>query len=399
MFQPPKGTRDLSPSEMRKLQFVIDKIRLIFEKYGFQPLETPAFESYELLAAKSGDIKNEIYYFKDKAERELGLRFEFTASLARFISNNPNISKPFKRYQIGKVWRYENPQAMRFREFWQADIDIIGTDSVLADAECLACFVECMQALGFKDFFIRINSRKILEDALISFVPKDKILDVFRSIDKIDKIGIKDVKKELDEKGFDSDKILSIFKSKKEPTGEVKELLSFAKQLGIDKKLRFDFSLVRGLDYYTGLVFELFAGEKISCGGGGRYDNLIKDLGGPDLPATGISFGLDRIVSLMEKKKLFKEEKEKELFVAPVNDSVRKDALKICQTLRKKGIISETDLMNRKLSKQLEYASTFPYVAIVGPTELKKNSVKLRDMSTGKEKLVKISELAKEIKP
>jgi len=419
MYQPPKGTRDLGPDEMKKMNYVIDILREVFEKYGFRPLETPAFESFELLSAKGGGgdaIRDEIYVFKDKGDRELGLRFELTTGMVRFVTNNPDIPKPFKRYQIGRVWRYDNPQAMRYREFWQADIDIVGSASILADAECLAAFCEAMEQLGLNNFFIRINSRLLLESLFKKAGIKGDISEAFRSIDKEDKIGLAGVKSELEEKGMNPDKIINIIKMtgandaviKKVESGygevgglaEVKELLAAAKDFGIDKFLKLDLSLVRGLDYYTGLVFELgFVGAGASCGGGGRYDKMVKMLGGPDMPATGISFGLSRLLTVMDEKGLFKDGK-KSYFVVAINDSLRKDAIEVCDKLRELGLMAEMDVMGRKVGKQLEYASAakFSYVVFVGPDELKKDSVKIRDMKTGKERAVKMKDLAKELK-
>ncbi|MBU3896370.1 MAG: histidine--tRNA ligase [Nanoarchaeota archaeon] len=396
MFQVPKGTRDLAPKEARKYYFVIDVLRGVFEKYGFGPLITPAFEDYGLLSAKSGPaIKNEIYYFKDKSNRELGLRFEFTASLARFMSNNPNLVKPFKRYQVGTVWRYDNPQAMRFREFTQADVDIIGSTSVLADFEVLSCFCSCMDALGFKDYYIRINSRKLLEEKLTILGKVTNVNDVFRIIDKTDKIGESAVKEELKRRGFDPVKIMKIVKSLK-PEGEIKELLKYAKDNGIEKKLKFDASLVRGLEYYTGLVFEVYAGKGLSCGGGGRYDNLIKQLGGPELSATGISFGVDRLIGLMNELKLFKP-LEEGVFIITANEKLMDNTIELCKDLRAQGIKCDYDLMNRKFSKQLEYASSIevPYVIIVGEKELKQGKILLKDMKTGKEELINSEDVCK----
>lgn len=392
MFKTPKGTRDLSPQEARKFQFVIDIVRAVFEKYGFNPLDTPAFEDFKLLSAKSGEmIKDEIYYFKDKSDRELGLRFEFTASLARFISNNPNLPKPFKRYQIGKVWRYDQPQAMRFREFTQADIDIIGSDSLLADLEVLSCFSECLDKLGFRDYCIRINSRKIMEEKLKQF---GDIKEIFRSIDKFDKIGEDGVVSELENKKLDAKKIIKIVKELK-PEGEIKELFELAKISGLDKKLKFDPSLVRGLEYYTGLVFEVYAGKGLSCGGGGRYDNLIKIIAGPDTPATGISFGVDRLIGLMDELKLFKDVESKKIFIIAVNDDVRSEVVKICSDLRNKGVVCDYDLMNRKMSKQLEYASSqkYPYVLIVGKKELEENKFVLKNMTNRKEEKIELKSI------
>ncbi|MEM7824217.1 MAG: ATP phosphoribosyltransferase regulatory subunit, partial [Candidatus Aenigmatarchaeota archaeon] len=215
MFQPPKGMRDWVPADAAKLNWMLDTVRAVFEKYAFQPLCTPAVESFELLSAKGGlgeAVKDEIYYFRDKADRELGLRFDLTMGLVRFVLNNSGIQKPFKRWQIGSSWRYDNPQALRYREFIQADIDIIGVPGALADAECLAATVDALRAIGFKDFKIRISNRKLTEAVLESMgVPKQKMLDVFRSIDKRGKITDEEIKKELKQKGIDAKIIEKIF--------------------------------------------------------------------------------------------------------------------------------------------------------------------------------------------
>lgn len=411
MFQPPKGTRDIKPEEMKKFLFVKETLRSVFERYGFSPLETPAFETFDLLSAKGGlgeSVKDEIYYFKDKGDRELGLRFDLTMPLARFIMNNKNLPKPFKRYQIGRVWRYDNPQAMRWREFWQADVDVIGSSSMDADVECLSVTVDCLKELGFKKFSIRLNNRKLIEYILKEMeVKDDKISDAFRIIDKMDKIGKEDVKKELGKngikiklndifvKGSNSSILNQVEKKfgKSEGLRELKEIIKSCKNLGIDKYIKIDLSLVRGLGYYTGPVFEVsIESANVSCGGGGRYDNLIENVGGSKTPAVGISFGVDRLVAVLKDM----EKKEKKYFVVYVNDNVKDDAVKITQQLRGQGLIVEIDLMERNMSKQMKYASmNYPFVIVVGEKELKKKSVTLRDMKTGKEKLVKIKEISK----
>jgi len=410
-FQPPKGTKDFLPEEAGRVQLVCDTIRKVYEKYGFAPLDTPAFENFELLSAKGAgeSVRNEIYNFKDKGGRELGLRFDFTVPLGRVVANNPNLPKPFKRYQIGKVWRYDNPQALRYREFLQADIDTVGSAAMLADAECVAAVCECLQTLGIKDFFVRVNNRKLLDEIFESAgVAKEKIFDVFRIVDKMDKIGAEGVRVELEKNNFDSKKILPVLKMDLEEIEkkfensaglrELKEFFKFSKALGIEKFLKFDISLVRGLDYYTGPVFEISIGKaKVSCGAGGRYDNLVRAFGGQDLPATGISIGVSRVVAVMEEERLFKNFEQKKIFVAVVNDFVRQDAIKVCRKIHEAGKICSIDLTGKSLGKQFEFAAAgnFNFVAIVGPEEMKKNSVKIRDMKTGAEKNVKISELEK----
>lgn len=411
-FQPAKGTKDIGPEEMRRLLFVFDTCRKVFEKYGFAPLETPAFENFELLAAKGGEgVKDEIYYFKDKGGRELGLRFDMTVGMARFIANNPNIQKPFKRYAFGKVWRYDNPQAMRWREFYQLDIDTIGSPQVETDVECLACFCECLDELGIKGYYIRVNNRNLLKSFLASKGVPEKSLDSwFRIIDKLDKIGKGGVEKELLEKGFDKktvkdvldnlEKVSENYEKLKSMEGyqELARLTELAKSYNISEKLKFDISLVRGLEYYTGLVFEIGIRDvRMSLGGGGRYDKMIKSFGGPDLPATGISFGLSRLIQYMEENSLFILPKNiVKVFVANVDEKSKYYAMEVAQKLRKAGIATETDLLGKKLGKQLEYASSggIPFVAIIGGDEIRQKSVKLRNMKTGKEEMVRIGKLS-----
>ncbi len=408
-FQPPKGTRDLLPEDASKLQQIIKICREVYEKYGFSPLITPAFENFELLSAKGGlgeAVKDEIYYFKDKSDRELGLRFDLTMPLSRVVSSG-SFPKPFKRYAIDKVWRYDQPGSMRFREFWQSDIDVVGSTSLISDVECLTAICEILDKLGFKNYQIRVNSRKLLQNEFEKIVKKERIIDVFRTIDKLDKIGFEGVEAELKTKGLETTKIVAVLKSNElsklpnsEGKTELEELFKLAKKFGIEKKLKFDISLVRGLEYYTSVVFEINLGAKVSCGGGGRYDNLIKAIGGQEMPATGISLGLDRILEVMKENKMFKDEKSNtKVFIANVNDDVKDDVIKIANDLRK-DLNVQIDLMNRSFVKQLEYASSsgIPYVLIVGKEELKKKKFKLKDMKTGEQKELVLSKIVSLLK-
>ena len=417
-MQTVKGTRDLLPEDMRIKQLVVDKLRKVFELYGFQPLDTPALESWKMLSAKGvggEDVIKEAYNFKDKGGRMIGLRYEFTVSLARFIASNPNMILPFKRYQTGKIWRYDDVSKGRYREFYQFDGDIVGSESVMADAECISCAIDCLKELGFKDFFIRVNDRKVIAAmAKYANIKKEKLLDVFRIIDKLEKIGMKGVKEQLED-AVSKDcakKILEFITIKgsnkqviakaekiigKENIQDMKDLLSYVNDTS---KVKIDLSLARGLDYYTGPVYEISAGDDIgSVGGGGRYDKLIGIFLKRDVPACGISFGLDRLMEVIKQKKLLKAETNLKIFVVAVNDKVRKNVLEIVNELRSNGISTDYDLRYRKLSKQLEYASNkkIPFVAIVGEKELKEKSVKLRNMKTGKEDMVKIDKLDKKI--
>jgi histidyl-tRNA synthetase len=422
MIQTVKGTRDFLPEEAIIRQKVVDIMKKVFERFGFQPLETPALESWEVLSAKGAggeEILKETYNFEDLGGRRVALRYDLTVPLSRVIAMNPNLPLPFKRYQIQNVWRYGDVAKDRFREFLQADIDTVGSDSMLADAEIIACVISTLTELGFKKFTVRLNNRKILS-ALVKYVgvPEEKVMDVFRIIDKLIKIGEDGVEKELIEKGISketSKKILEFIKIKgesaleraeklvKEKQGieELKQIISYLKSMKVEPKFEIDLSLARGLDYYTGPIFEVFAGEDIgSLAGGGRFDKMIGLFLGRDIPATGISFGIERLIEVMKEREMIETKKSNvNVSVVATTDEVREQVLEIVQDLRKKNINADIDLRSRRLSKQLEYADSMkiPFVIIVGKKELEKDSVKIRDMKTGKEKVVKIKSIASNI--
>jgi len=429
-FQTPRGTRDFLPEEMIKRNFIINTFKKVFENYGFSPFETPAFENFELLAAKGSggdEIKDQIYYFKDKSNRELGLRFDLTVPMARVVANNPQLPKPFKRYCIARAWRYEEIRKDRFREFWQCDVDSVGSSSMESDAEILAVAVDSLKALGFKKFNIKLNNRKILS-ALIDYVdvPKKKKYDVFRAIDKLDNFGEDTVKDELKEVGLrpkQRKELLELIKMEGSPEemikkaekilqsaigfeglSELKQIVEISKSYGFIDRIVIDFSLARGLDYYTGPIFEVIdtSGKNIgSLAGGGRYDELIELFGGRSTPATGISLGIERIVEVMEQEKMFKLPKTKiKVFVANVNEDVKTNTIEIANQLRDEGIPCQIDLMNRNLKKQLEFADSMdiPFSLIIGPDEVKKKTVKLRDMKKREESTLKLGKVIKKLK-
>jgi len=419
-FQTPKGTRDFLPEEMVRRQFVMDKIRNVFEIYGFEPFNTPAFEDFELLSAKSGeDVKRQIYEFRDKADRRLGLRFDLTVPMARVVASNPQLAKPFKRYAIAPVWRYEEVTASRRREFWQCDADVVGSSSMEADVECIAVAVECLRELGFKNFIITVNSRKVL-DGFIEVVGADKgkDLDIFRAIDKLKKSSEQAVRDELKKSGLSDQQITKIFELTsasfdggkillkgsgvgKEGLADLEGIMKFAKIFGIEKMLRVDFALARGIDYYTGPIFEIIVKDYEKYGsiaGGGRYDRLIETFGGRPTPATGISLGIERIIEVMEQERMFSLGKTKtKVFVAAVNEKVKPDVIRIVQMLREEKINCQIDLMNRSLGKQLEFADAagIPFAMVVGEKELKSRKFKLRDMRRKSEKELSIKDILK----
>ncbi len=430
-YQPPRGTRDFLPEEMGRRQYIIDTVRRVFESFGFEPIDTPAFESWELLSRKGSGgeaVRDEIYYFKDKSDRELGLRFDLTVPLARVAACNPQMKLPFKRYQAGKVWRYDRPQAGRMREFVQMDVDTVGSDTMDADAECIAVAFEALKLLGFRNFEVRLNSRKVL-NGLTEFVgvPSNLSKATFRVLDKIEKVSVEETVKELKRIGVETGTVTKLMKmigtrgrpaatlariakqmkgvpAAEEGLRELGEIEALSKAYGFDRNLVIDFSLVRGLDYYTGPIFEISvkAGKNMgSVSGGGRYDSLIGLYGGKQVPATGISLGIERIYEIMKTEGMFRDAgKSCSVFVISVNDGVRKQALQIARRLRAKGICAETDVMGRDLRKQMDYANKKGAccAVIVGPKEVKAKKYTLRDMKTGKESRLTLNSIIRKMR-
>ena len=423
----PRGTRDFLPWDMIKRRFVVETIRSVFELYGYDEIETPAFEFLDVLTAKCGpEVKEQIYAFKDKAGRDLGLRFDLTVPLARLVASHPDLPKPFKRYCISRVWRYEEPQSGRFREFWQADADIIGSAKMDSDAEVIAVAISCLKRLGMKNFSVRLSNRKILESIVDSAgVERESWLSVFRAIDKLDKIGQEGVKRELERLGLTDDQISTIMMqiSKrgnldaverevnhmltsrgKEGFNELAEIISNLGLYNCSEYVIVDLSLARGLDYYTGPIFEVSAETDVSVGsvaGGGRYDNLIELLGGPPTPATGISLGIDRLVEVLSEANMLPSARTlTQVFVAYTSPSLKKEAITVAEKLRSEGIRVEVDIMGRKLDRQLKYADAkgIPYVVILGPREVAEGVYRIRDMSARKECLVNLQELLELLK-
>ncbi|MEM5799753.1 MAG: histidine--tRNA ligase [Candidatus Aenigmatarchaeota archaeon] len=422
-FQIVKGMRDFLPKEAILREKVFEKIKKNFERFGFSPSITPSLEYYEVFANKYGigeeNLKN-IYHFEDKSGRKLALRFDQTVPLARLMGCNPQIPKPFKRYEISRVWRYEEIKRGRYREFWQCDIDIVGSKSMLADAEVIVCAIETVKELGFKDIVMKINNRKLLSAVLKYAKVKVRENDVLRIIDKLDKIGQKGVEKELLELGLKKDEIKKIFdvimiKGKFEDTlnrisflkeydigregiEELKKLFDYLKDMVEEKHFSLDLSLARGLDYYTSNIFELSVEDKTigSIAGGGRYDQMIgKFVGGNEnIPAVGIALGVERIIELLKEKEKSVENVAK-IFIANVSEDNRKDVIRIAKILREKGINTEIDLMERNLSRQLDYANKckIPFVLIVGDVEAREGKYKLKDMVKGTEISINISQL------
>ena len=415
-MQTVRGMKDWFGEDAWKREYVIGKIKSVFQRYGHEPFEAPAVEYFETLAVKGGGgdaVKDEIYYFKDKSDRELGLRFDMTVPAARFVASNPTLPKPFKRYIIGKVWRYDRPQAGRYREFTQADVDIFGSNSIQSDVEIVSVAVDVMKTLGFKGFKIRVNNRKVLEAiALSAGIPENKVPDAFRAMDKLDKIGWDGVKEELLSRDVPNyEKLIEIVKNNnlevvrdelgrydvgKTGLSEIDELLRYAEDIGFRDELKLDLTLVRGLEYYTGNVFEIQAGGQWACGGGGRYDKLIEIYGGRPTPAIGISFGVERLIQLMEEAKFFPNNyKPDTIYIAPIGNIAY--AWEIRKKLMEIGIPTDMDIMGRKLGKQFDYIKTrgYRWIVVVGENEEKTGEITIKNTETREETKLKVEDLSK----
>lgn len=412
-----KGFNDFFGKDMRLRQFVIGVFTEVFEKYGYEPLETPALEYSELMLGQSGDEAEKLYYrFNDNGGRDVMLKYENMISMTRAVAQNiNNIQFPYKRYQIQRVWRAENVQKGRYREFTQCDADTIGTSSVIADAEFIQMGVEIVGKLGFTEYEARLSNRKLLE-GLAEYVGlfNDKFYEYSMSIDKLDKIGREKVIDEmvdlrgidrklaeqtmdiLDPKNFSGksfDEIIEIFKATvgknergKEGLNELKTISEYLKTCGIDEsKYRFDPTIARGLASYTGPVWEFVVteGNVGSIGGCGRYDKAIGKYTGYDVPATGGSFGIERICDIMKDRNM-KEftETPSQVLVTVFDESTLIDSIKTANDLRRNGLSVMLYPEFDKLGKQIKYADKkgIPFVLIIGPDEKQKGEFMLKDM-------------------
>ena len=404
-----KGFRDFLPDEQRVRNFVLDVFKEVFESFGFEPLETPSLEYASTLLGKYGaEADRLVYTFKDRGDREVGLIYDLTVPVSRVLATYRNeIPLPFKRYQIQRVWRAEKPQKGRYREFVQSDFDIFGVASPLADAEIITVIYKVFQKLGFDNFKIRINSRPLLFSILekAGITEKDQQKEVLRLIDKIDKLPEEKVVEELQKINptiFSDGRGLQWLNSIK-PDDTISRILRYLQAMGLEEKYYcFDPTLVRGLDYYTGPIFEVgVEGFKGSVAGGGRYDNLIESLGGPPIPATGCSFGLDRICDLVTEKKLLRDDLKPltQVLITIFDESLVDKSLElsfILSSMKENINVEIYPDPKAKLEKQIKYADRkgIPYVAILGPEEVKDDTVTIKDLRTGEQKTVDCKELA-----
>ncbi|HZS36487.1 MAG TPA: histidine--tRNA ligase [Polyangia bacterium] len=416
-FQTPKGTRDILPVEMRTRRAVFDRLRRYFELYGFDELDTPAFEYLEVLTLKSGPAaEKEIYAFDDKAGRRLGLRFDLTSSTGRLAAAHAELPRPIYRYQIGKVWRYDNVQAGRYREFYQADADILGSYSSDCEVELLLMATEVLRGFDLPEYRLLINNRKILDAQVrLSGIPPEQKPDALRGLDKLHKIGKDGVRDEfvkygLSEKQFedffanvvvesldDVEKRVAGDETGARGVAELREIFAKAGRLGIGDKLHFDWTLVRGLDYYTGPIFEAHAKSEAGFGsfaGGGRYDDLIGLYGGQAQGAVGISFGVERLIGLIEERGGAKDLGAQPLLVAALDAERVETAQKLALALRRAGVAARFAGVAKK-DKIFKYstAAALPKLVLVGEEEARSGVFALRDAESRQERRLTEAEL------
>ncbi|MEI8232757.1 MAG: histidine--tRNA ligase [bacterium] len=403
-----KGFRDFLPSEKRVRDSVMTKIKSTFELYGFEPLETPSLEYAELLLGKYGDEADKLVYsFEDRGGRKVALRYDQTVPTARVLSEYQNeLGKGFRRYQIQPVFRADKPQKGRYREFIQCDADIFGITSPLADAEILATYYNIYKNLGLEDLVIELNDRETLINSLTPYANDQvSVSSIIQSIDKLDKQTTGEVEKELIAKGLTQDQANSSLNSilSATPSTNLQAIIIAAQSLGVSKSnLKFNPALARGLDYYTGMIFEgKIPGESGSVGGGGRYDRLIESLGGPNIPAVGFGLGFDRTVEVLISRSLVVSNPTTQVLVTIFSLDLQGETLKVAAKLREAGINTELyPEPSDKLDKQFKYADKkgIPFALVLGQDELNNNTVTLKNMSTREQVTLPLSEAIAKLK-
>lgn len=442
----PKGTRDFSPAEMARRNYIFDTIRSVFKLYGFSPIETPAMENLSTLMGKYGEEGDKLLFkilnsgdFLRSVDRNLidnpegqwgkltaqlcekGLRYDLTVPFARFVVMHRNeLQLPFKRYQIQPVWRADRPQKGRYREFYQCDADVVGSDSLINEVELIELIDEVFARLQIR-IAIKLNNRKVLAGIAELIGEPDKIIDITVAIDKLDKIGLDAVKSELAEHGLSTEainalepllKIDGTVEERLEKLGELlaeveigrkgveelREIITGVKNLGLRAELDLDVSLARGLNYYTGAIIEVKALDVAigSVTGGGRYDNLTGVFGMPGLSGVGISFGADRIYDVLNQLDLYPADllSGAQLLFLNMGQTEAQAAMKMLSETRRAGISAEIYPDTAKMKKQMSYADAkkIPFVAIIGESEMAEGKMTLKNMTTGEQSLVTIEE-------
>jgi histidyl-tRNA synthetase len=454
--QPARGMRDFLPSDVRKREYVIGVIKSVYERYGFEPLETPAVENIETLMGKYGEEGNQLIFkilkrgeHEKTGEADLALRYDLTVPLARVVAQYQNeLPKFFKRYQIQPVWRADRPARGRFREFYQCDVDVLGSKSMVVEAELISAASDALVALGFNEFTVRLNHRQVLTGILDQAgVPSDKHADALISLDKMDKAGAEGVARELSQRGIVDEsavKLMRFFEGlagaehavslldlsdSSEARGaynsdvlgrlvefigsheggaqgvdQLRQIIECAKASGVNRRIKLDPTLARGLAYYTGAIIEINVTDLAgSLAGGGRYDNLVGMFLGRDVPACGLSLGLERIIVVMSEREMFPPEliaSPADLMVTIWNEQSISESLALATQLRSYGLRVDVYPEADKMGKQFKYASArgIGFVAIIGEDERARGEVAIKDMQTGEQRSLKSSDVAKAVK-
>ncbi len=449
--QPARGMRDFLPADVRKREYVINVIKQVYERYGFEPLETPAVENIDTLMGKYGEEGNQLIFkilkrgeHEKTGEADLALRYDLTVPLARVVAQYQNeLPKFFKRYQIQPVWRADRPARGRFREFYQCDVDVLGSQSMVVEAELIAAASDALVALGFNDFTIRVNHRQVLTGILDQAgVEKAKHSDALVALDKMDKVGPEGTARELKDRGIVDESAVKLMRFFEGLAGaqqaldlvdlgdttnaraaynadvlgrlvefigaheigasgvdDLRQILQFSKASGADARIKLDPTLARGLAYYTGAIIEINVADLAgSLGGGGRYDNLVGMFLGKDVPACGFSLGLERIIVVMSEREMFPANLVSSpaiLMVTVWSEDLIADSIALATEFRKTGFRVDLYPEADKLSKQFKYASArgIPLVAVLGEDERLKGEVAIKNMVSGEQKSIKRPDL------
>ncbi len=425
-FENVRGMRDFLPEDLARRRLVEDKVRECFLLYGYGEIETPIVESFELIAAKAGEeIRHRMYAFKDLGGRRIAMRPEMTASVARLVASKLRSEvKPIRLGYIANCFRYDNPQMGRYREFWQAGFELFGSEKAEADAEIVIMFYDLMRKLGFRDFTVKLGSVGILrglldaegveeknQNTVMGFLDKRRVKKALTYLGelKVSKDCRTAIRKLVEIRGTNwlavitkGKTVLSGNDEALTALGNLEQILKLSEEGGVNATMLLDLGFTRGLEYYTGMIFEVFISDLgIALGGGGRYDKLVELFGGEPTPAVGCSPGIDRIVLAMEKENLFKEKltQSVDVLIIPVGEEPVGKALKVTSDLRRKGISAQIEVSGRSLSSALSHADkkSFPYAIIIGSREIEKGSVTVRDMRTKEQKEISIENVAEEI--
>jgi histidyl-tRNA synthetase len=455
--QPARGMRDFLPADVRKREYVIGVIKEVYERYGFEPLETPAVENIDTLTGKYGEEGNQLIFkilkrgeHEKTGEADLALRYDLTVPLARVVAQYQNeLPKFFKRYQIQPVWRADRPARGRFREFYQCDVDVLGSRSMVVEAELIAAASDALVALGFNDFVVQLNHRQVLAAVLVNAgVTVEKHDEALIALDKLDKIGPEGVEKEFAQRGIEAaagKRLLGFFTAlgslehaaeiaagedpiikraalnnailgrlveavgHNEAGGrgvyELQSIMAFAAASGVASRMKIDPALARGLSYYTGAILEISVPDLAgSLGGGGRYDNLVGMFLGKDIPACGFSLGLERIIVVMSEGEMFPVglvSTPAHVMVTIWNEDSVGESLALATELRDQGLRVDLYPEADKMGKQFKYASArgIPFVAIIGEDERARREVAIKDMRSGEQRSVKRAEVANALSP